>query len=75
MESRRLWSESKLGLLSPSHGLLPARLADLIGADPFALDRPGTEALVVWVIACEVAVLDEAAAGVPAVEVDDFELG
>ena len=49
-------------------------MTDVVGADPFPLDRPGAEALVVWVVAGEVAVLDQAAAGVPAGEVDDFEL-
>ena len=54
--------------------LLAASVTDLIGADPFQLDRPGAEALVVGVVAGEVAVLDQAAAGVSAGEVDDFEL-
>jgi hypothetical protein len=54
--------------------LLAASVTDLIGADPFPLDRPGAEALVVGVVAGEVAVLDQAAAGVSAGEVDDFEL-
>jgi hypothetical protein len=54
--------------------LLAASVTDLVGADPFPLDRPGAEALVVWVVAGEVAVLDQAAAGVSAREVDDFEL-
>jgi hypothetical protein len=54
--------------------LLAASVTDLVGADPFPLDRPGAEALVVWVVAGEVAVLDQAAAGVSAGEVDDFEL-
>jgi hypothetical protein len=49
-------------------------MTDLVGADPFPLDRPGAEALVVRVVAGEVTVLDQAAAGVPAGEVDDFEL-
>jgi hypothetical protein len=54
--------------------LLAASVTDLIGTDPFPLDRPGAEALVVGVVAGEVAVLDQAAAGVSAGEVDDFEL-
>jgi hypothetical protein len=54
--------------------LLAASVTDLVRADPFPLDRPGAEALVVWVVAGEVAVLDQAAAGVSAGEVDDFEL-
>jgi hypothetical protein len=49
-------------------------VTDLVGADPFPLDRPGAKALVVGVVAGEVAVLDQAAAGVPTGEVDDFEL-
>ena len=62
-------------LSGPAHNaLLAASGTDLVGADPFPLDRPGAEALVVGVVAGEVAVLDQAAAGVPAGEVDDFEL-
>ena len=69
-------SQTQLCLLSTTHhSLLTALLADLVGADPFALDLPGAEAGVVGFVAGEVAVLDEAAAGVAAVEVDDFELG
>lgn len=49
-----------------NNSLLAASVADLVGADPFPLDRPGAEALVVGVVAGEVAVLDEAAAGVSA---------
>jgi hypothetical protein len=68
-------SNSELCLLSAADiGLLAAFPADLVGADPFALDRPGAEALVVGIVAGEVAVLDEASAGVAALEVDDFEL-
>jgi hypothetical protein len=44
------------------HALLAASVTDLVGADPFPLDRPGAEALVVGVVAGEVAVLDQAAA-------------
>ena len=54
--------------------LLAASVTDVVGADPFPLDRPGAEALVVGVVAGEVAVLDQAAAGMRAGEVDDFEL-
>jgi hypothetical protein len=62
-------------LSSPANdSLLAASVTDLVGTDPFPLDRPGAEALVVRVVAGEVAVLDQAAAGVPAGEVDDFEL-
>jgi len=61
-------------LCSPDDHRFAASLTDLIGADPFPLDRPCTEALVVRVIAGEVTVLDESAAGVTAMEVDDLEL-
>jgi len=54
--------------------LLTTSVADLVGADPFAFDGPGAEALVVRIVAGEVAVLDQTAAGVSAGEVDDFEL-
>lgn len=57
-----------------NNSLLAASVTDLVGADPFPLDRPGAEALVVGVVAGEVAVFDQAAARVPAGEVDDFEL-
>lgn len=68
-------SKSELSLLSAAHhSLLTARLANLVGADPFTLDRPGAKALVVGIVASEVAVLDQTSAGVSAVEVDDFEL-
>jgi len=63
-------------LLRPAHHglLLPAGLTDLVGADPLALHGPRAEALVVGVVAGEVAVLDQAASGVAALEVDDFVL-
>jgi hypothetical protein len=62
-------------LSGPAHNaLLAASVTDLVGVDPFPLDRPGAEALVVWVVAGEMTVLDQAAAGVPAGKVDDFEL-
>ena len=70
-------SDSHLALLlrPPNHGLLlPAGLTDLVGADPLALHGPRAEALVVGVVAGEVAVLDQAASGVAALEVDDFVL-
>ena len=57
-----------------SRALLPAGLADLIGTDPFALHRPGAEALVVGVIASKVAVFNQTATRVSAREVDDFIL-
>ncbi len=46
----------------------------MVGADPLALHGPRAEALVVGVVAGEVAVLDQAASGVAALEVDDFVL-
>ena len=49
-------------------------LTNLVGADPLSFDRPHTTALVVWVIASKVAVLDQATSGMIAKEVDDFEL-
>lgn len=55
-------------------GLLAAFPADLVGADPFALDRPGAEALVIGIVASKVTVLDESSARVSALEVNDFEL-
>jgi hypothetical protein len=41
------------------HALLTTSLAHLIGTDPFPLDRPGAEALVVRVVASEMAVLNK----------------
>jgi hypothetical protein len=61
-------------LCTPNDGLVAAGLAHLICADPFALHRPGTKALMVWVIASEVAMFDQSATRVAAVKVDDFEL-
>ena len=49
-------------------------LADLIGTDPLALDRPGAEALVIGVVASKVAVFYQTATRVPAREVNDFIL-
>lgn len=54
--------------------MLHALLAVLALAFPFALDDPWSEALVVRIVASEVAVLDQATAGVTAAEVDDLEL-
>lgn len=66
---------SKLtNLCPPDYGLVATGLANLVGADPFALDGPGAVALMIWVIASKVAVFDQSSAGVPTVEVDDFEL-
>lgn len=74
-ERERALSQTKLSLLGAAHHcLLPARLADLVGADPLTLDRPGAKALVVGVVASEVAVLDQTSTSVSAMEVDDFEL-
>ena len=54
--------------------LLQARLAHLIGTDPLAPDGPGTKALMAWVISGEVAVFDQTASGMSALEMDDFKL-
>lgn len=56
------------------HTLLTTGLADLVGTDPLALDRPGAEALVVGVIAGKVAVFNQTTARVSAREVNDFIL-
>ena len=48
--------------------------APLVGNCLLALERPDAPALVEGVVAGEVAVLNQAAAGMPAGEVDDFEL-
>ena len=61
-------------LCLPHDSLLHARLADLICTDPFTLNGPCAEALVIWVVPGEVAVLDQTAAGMTALEVDDFIL-
>jgi hypothetical protein len=55
--SSQLYLARLLGLAG--HALLPTGLADLIGTDPFALDRPGAEALVVGVITSKVAVFNQ----------------
>ena len=60
-------------LLTAKHGLA-TRLADLVGADPFTLNGPSTEALMVGIVASEVTVFDEATASVATAEVDDLEL-
>lgn len=52
----------------------PTSLTHLVRTDPLTLDGPGAAARVRGVVAREVAVFDEAAAGVAAGEVDDFEL-
>lgn len=54
--------------------LLAARLAQLVRTDPLAFDGPGAEALVVWVIASKMAMFDQAAACVAAMEVDHLVL-
>ena len=56
------------------HTLLPTSLADLIGTDPLALNRPGAEALMVGVVASKVAVFYQTTTRVSAREVDDFIL-
>ena len=53
---------------------MSTRLTDLVGADPFTFDGPRAETLVIRVITGEVAMLDQASAGVPAMKMDDFEL-
>lgn len=49
-------------------------MARLVGADPFSLDRPGADALMIRIVASKVTVLDEAPTGMSAGEVDDLEL-
>lgn len=61
-------------LRPPQHSMLLTRLTNLVQRDPFALNDPSIETLVVGVVACKMAVFDQAATGVAAVEVDDFEL-
>lgn len=63
-------------MLPGHHGplLLLAALAYLVRTDPFPLDGPRAGALVRRIVACEVAVLDEPAAGMPTREVNDLEL-
>lgn len=61
-------------LHASSNSFLAARLANLVGADPFSLDRPGPGTLMVDVVPSKVAVLDQSTAGVAAVEVDDLVL-
>ena len=56
------------------HALLPTGLADLVRADPFALDGPGAKAFVIDIVASEVTMLDQATTRVFAREVDDFKL-
>ena len=54
--------------------MLDATLAILVGANPFSLDGPHAETLMVGVVAREMAMLDQSPTGVSAVEVDDFVL-
>ena len=49
-------------------------LTDLVRTDPLSLDRPHAATFVLWIVAGEMAIFDQAAAGVVAEEVDDFEL-
>lgn len=63
-----------LMLMLPLVLLLRAALTRLIRTHPLPLDGPRAHALVRRVIAREMAVLDQAATGVAAGEVDDFEL-
>ena len=49
-------------------------MTKLVGTDPFSLDRPSAKALMVWIVAGEVAVLDQPPPSMAAVKVDDFVL-
>ena len=51
-----------------------ANVADLICADPFSLDGPRSVAPVIWLVASEMTVLDQATSCMAAEEVDDFVL-
>ena len=70
------FSHLELCLLCVPHHrlLLAALLTDLIGAVPFTLDGPRSEALMIGIVASSMAVLDEATTSMAAVKVDDFEL-
>lgn len=61
-------------LSPPSSALLATSLTDLIGTDPFSLDRPGAAALMIWIVPGKVAMFDQASPRVPALEVNDLEL-
>jgi len=63
-----------LGLLAAIHALKYARLALLVGADPFTFDRPGASTLPIRVVASKMAVLDQPPADVATLKVDDLEL-
>ena len=59
-------------LCVPHHRLLlAALLTDLIGAVPFTLDGPRSEALMIGIVASSMAVLDEATTSMAAVKVAD----
>jgi hypothetical protein len=62
-------------MLTPKLRLLhQTGLTDLVRTDPFSLDRPPAATLVIWIVAGEMAIFDQAPAGVVAEEMDDFEL-
>lgn len=61
-------------LLTKEHCSLATRLADLVGTNPLSFDRPNAVALVIWVIASEVAMLYQTTAGVSALKVNNLEL-
>ena len=62
-------------MLTPKLRLLhQTGLTNLVRTDPFPLDRPHAATFVLWIVAGEMAMFDQAAAGVVAEEVDDFEL-
>jgi len=59
---------------SPLSSIVRAVAAILCGIRPLSLDGPGTEALMVGIVAGKVAVLDQTAGGVTAAVVDVFVL-
>lgn len=58
----------------PLSGIVCTIAAILCRIRPLPLDRPGAEALMVWVVAGKVAVLDQTASDVTAAIVDIFVL-
>jgi hypothetical protein len=61
-------------LLTCSHRLTTTVLTRLIGTAPFPLDRPWLATLVAWIVASDMAVLDETATNMATDEVDNLEL-
>nr|POE47355.1 putative steroid-binding protein 3 [Quercus suber] len=53
---------------------IKGKVEGLIGADPLALDGPRSTALMVGIITCKMTVLDQAAACMTTIEVDDLVL-